>query len=312
MGSPEQATILTTKVRVPTQSENAFAEWQAKFNAKIAAFSGFVSLEISSPTGPHQTDWMINQRFYGIKNVLAWRESKEREELIDELKTLLIGNDPDAIQETEVKASDLLQGVVTEVFITQVSPGKDHAFLDLISKIHKVEAKFPGFRGVYVQSPSSTRGKNWITLLRFDTPENLDHWLTSPERKKVLNELNPLIASIESHRVISPYAGWFSSLSNKGDLPPVWKQSMLVLLALFPIVMLEIKFLIPFTQYFGSSLSTFIGNALSVTLIAWPMMPIAIRYLGWWLTSDHRWTTTRGIIVLFVLYALEVAVFWLF
>lgn len=310
---PEEATILSIKIRVRPDLKNAFADWQAKLNTVIAAFPGFVSLEILSPSQPDSIEWVVIQRFYSPECVKSWQASKEYKELIDELKVLLGNEGADSIQE-EQKAADKLKGGVTEVFITQVSRDKIKAFQTWVAKIHQVEAKFPGFRGVYLQSPGTGEGKNWITLLQFDTPENLDRWLASSERQKVLSESKSFISALESHRVVSSYGGWFSSVAKSGELPPVWKQTMIVLLVLFPIVVFELKYLSPLTAVFNSSVATFIGNAISVTLISWPMMPIAIWFLGWWLSpeGDKRLKTLLGTCVVGVLYLIEIALLWNF
>jgi antibiotic biosynthesis monooxygenase (ABM) superfamily enzyme len=113
--------------------------------------------------------------------------------------------------------------------------------------------------------------------------------------------------------MITPYAGWFSPIAKTGEIPAVWKQTMIVLLILFPIVMLELKYLSPWTSNLNPSLSTFIGNAISVSLIAWPMMPIAILFLGWWLSPkgfDIRRATIIGTCLLILLYLVEIAIFW--
>lgn len=307
----EKTTIITTKIRIRPAALSCFADWQAKLHSIIAAFPGFVSLEILSPIENLQPTWIIVQRFYDSNHVLAWRQSKERLDLMEELK-FLAEDRLDAIQEIESAASNV-QGNVTEVFVTEVSPDKENAYREWMAKIHQAEAQFPGFRGVYVQSPSHKQGKNWITLLQFDTPKNLDRWLSSSERKEVLGESELLVASLESHRLISPYAGWFASIAKNGKIPPVWKQTMIVLLVLFPIVMLELKFLPLLTANLNPSLGTFIGNAISVTLIAWPMMPIAIWFLGWWLSPKdemHHQATIVGTLILLFLYLIEVVIFW--
>lgn len=196
--------------------------------------------------------------------------------------------------------------LATEVFVTQVDPEKEEAFRAWIAKIHQAEATFPGFRGMYVQSP--VQGRNWITFLHFDTEENLERWLHSQERQKILLESQPLIVSLESHR-ISPYGGWFTSI----EKPSVWKQTMLVLLVLFPIVMLELKFLTPLTKGLNPSIATFIGNAISVALIAWPLMPLAISCLKWWLAPKiDRRTNIFGAGIIVAVYLLEIALFWNF
>ena len=88
---------------------------------------------------------------------------------------------------------------------------------------------------------------------------------------------------------------------------------MIVLLVLFPIVMLEIKFLSPLTSGLNPSLATFIGNAISVSLVSWPMIPIAIWFLEWWLSpqEDKRLQATLvGTGVVLLLYLLEIALLW--
>lgn len=306
----EDACIFT-KLRIRPESKSAFTDWQARFHAAIAAFPGFVSLEILSLEKPEICAWNLVERFANSDKITAWRLSETRLKLIDELKPLLIDDAKNAL--TEVHPDKFKeQEYVTEVFITEVSPDKVKAFREWIAKMHQVESKFPGFRGVYVQSPSSGN-KNWITFLQFDHSENLDRWLASPERHEVMQESGSLIKSLESHRVISPFAGWFASIAKEGEAPAVWKQTMIVLLVLYPIVMLELRFLNPLLTALNPSLGTFIGNAISVSLVSWPMVPIAIWFLGWWLSPPHERrlrNTIVGTLVVFLLYAIEIAAFW--
>lgn len=306
----DKATILTSKLLINPDCLNNFAAWQAKLNAAIALSPGFISLEILSPSPPEQPEWLLVQRFYTHKDVENWHQSEARHLLFDELNQYLVSSSKENIEETFSSAENM--GGITEVFVTQVSKENEKAYREWIAKIHQAEAKFPGFKGVYVQSPHHN-STNWITLLQFDTPENLDHWLTSTERQKVLGEAKSLITTLDSHRVISPYAGWFASIAKTGKLPPVWKQTMIVLLVLFPIVMLEFKYLSPVMANLNISLATFIGNAISVTLIAWPLMPIAIWFLGWWLAprpEKQLQATIAGTIILIFLYLVEIAIFW--
>ncbi len=307
---PEKATLLTIKIHLQPETVIEFSNWQEKLHGTIVNFPGFVSLEIRSTDLAHV--WTIVQRFNNFENLSAWRTSTERKDLVRELQPLLSQNETESIQESVSEISNS-QNHVTEVFVTQVSPGKENVYHEWISKIHKVEASFPGFRGVYVQSPSAEQGRNWITLLQFDTQENLDHWLSSPERAAILQESKPFIDSIENHRVISPYGGWFASVTQNGKVPSAWKQTMLVLLVLFPVVMLEMKYLSPLIANLNSSLATFIGNAISVTLIAWPLMPIALYFLGWWVNTkgnSQQRTTLLGTGLVLALYLLEILIFW--
>ncbi len=303
---------LLTKIEASPESKIAFANWQAQLHQAVVGLPGFLSLDITSATYNHALVWTLVQRFDTPAHLSQWRSSPTYQHLSDELGKLFEDLPPSSIQEKESEDSQL-EGGITEVFITEVSKEKEEEYRQWIAKMHAVEARFPGFKGVYVQSPGPSQGRNWITLLQFDTVENLDRWLFSSERQQVLNESKPLIASLESHRVASPYGGWFQSLAQAGEVPPVWKQTMIVLLVLFPIVMLELKYLTLLTGNLNPSLGTFIGNAISVALIAWPVMPVAIWFLGWWLSpygEKQREKTILGTGFIFALYLLEILLFW--
>ncbi|WP_228840652.1 antibiotic biosynthesis monooxygenase [Candidatus Protochlamydia phocaeensis] len=307
----DNGTMLLLNMHVHPQALAEFTAWLAKLNTLITASPGFISLEVLSPKEKGEL-WTVVQRFCDAESLSVWRSSKDYEELIAAVRELLADERLDAVQEKVVQAADL-QGGVTEVFVTQISPDQEDAFRKWVAKIHQVEAQFPGFRGMYIQSPRQIKGQNWVTFLQFDTTENLDRWLSSQERQAILEESKGFISLLESHRVISPYAGWFSSLVSTEGLPPVWKQTCVVLLVLFPIVMLELKFLSPLTRSLNSSVATFIGNAISVALISWPFMPIAIGFLGWWLSpkqGKQRSVSLMGTLVILILYMCEILLFW--
>lgn len=306
----QDKTINIIKVRIQPDQMDQFVNWQQEIHRLVATFPGFVSLEILSGEEGGKNTWSIVQRFSDFSSYQNWRNSKERQKLIDALKSYTLGPGQENIKEEEMSNQSILLGV-TEMFVTQVRPDKTEEFSEWVSKIHKVEATFPGFRGMYVKSPNKN-SRNWITFLQFDTPTHLDQWLASAERKAILDELQPLIASMEDHRVSSPFSGWFSNRLPNADAIPVWKQTMLILLVLFPIVMLELKFLSPNLKGFNLSFATFIGNAISVTLISWPFLPIAIQGLSWWLNPNTAtWKTNiLGTLFVLLLYAIEIIMFW--
>ncbi len=302
--------LLSLRARIQQNLKSDFVTWQTDLHKEMASFPGFVSLEILSPS-QQEAFWKFVLRFYDANALIKWKNSEKWAQLRARLEHLAI--DHDIIE--ELSAESNTQNGVTEVFITQVPANKSEIYREWTAKIHQIEVQFEGFKGVYVQSPSQEAGGNWITLLQFDTPEHLDRWLSSPQRKQLLEESTPLIGNLESHRVISPYANWFSGISKNHQLPAAWKQTMVILLVLFPIVMLQFKFLLKLTSGWDIALGTFFCNAMSVTLISWPLMPIAIRLLRWWLLPQELYRdiiNVIGIVLMLLLYAAEIWIFWSF
>ncbi len=198
-------------------------------------------------------------------------------------------------------------GEVTKIFVTKVDQAQVAEYKAWLDKIHKVESTFPGFQRVYVQAPIDNLQDTWITLLQFDTQKNLDSWLYSDVRKAFLSDAESIVSSLESHHVVAPFEGWFAK-----DAPhlSLWKQTMLVLLVLFPIVMLELKYLNPLLANLPYSVGIFIGNVLSVSLITWPGLPLCLKFLDWWLKPNNRFTNIAGTLFIIALYLVEIALFW--
>lgn len=309
MSAQLEQVILTMELRVPLGKLALFFDWQSKYHQKIVAFSGFISLEMSSLHSSSDSYEMI-QRFSNDETLKAWVQSPERQKMLEELHVLLEANE--GSYKEDISHLPQQQNGVTEVIVVQVERGYEEGFRQWIAKIHSVESGFPGFQKVYVQSPSCAGDESWVTLIQFDTVQNLDLWLASDERKKILGEAKQFIKRIESHRIVSSFAGWFGSDRGLMEVPPVWKQTMLVLLVLFPIVMLERQFLLPVLSGLNSSVATFISNLVSITLISWPMMPIMIRYLKWWLNpkeKNRRKSTVLGFFLILFFYFVEIIIF---
>lgn len=306
-----EQSILRSVLQIAAGSQSLFSDWQARYHERIVSFKGFISLEISRPTEGEDSVWEITQRFDRPDRLNAWVNSGDRHALMEELRSFGGEGKDVLVTERFSRLSEEEQGVV-EVIVTEVNPAYADAYRAWIGKIHAAESKFPGFRKVYIQSPSRKEGRSWVTFLQFDNARNLDRWLDSPERKEILQESESFVEKIESHRVVSSFAGWFADRSGLNAIPPVWKQTMLVLLVLFPIVMVELKYLSPLLTGFNSSVATFIGNAISVSLISWPMMPVCIRCLRWWLNpqgNNSGTITFFGTLFICLLYGFEVLLF---
>lgn len=304
MTDQKEPVTLITKISLKSVPDTDFFDWQAQFRAKIASAPGFMSLEISSPSNTKTC--MLNQRFRSKTALDHWKKSETYKTL---LQTLISAHLVDS--ETNVKEElNESQIGVTEVYVTDVQEDKIAAYQEWHKKIHRIESTFPGFQKVYIQAPNEQKENKWLTLLQFDTAENLEKWLKSPERNAILEESKDFVESRESHRLLSSFGGWFTDSSLIGT-PAKWKQTALVLLVLFPVIMLQFLYLTPHLSTLNLSIRTFIQNVITVVLLAWPLMPITIYALRWWLNSrSDRRIDLLGCLCMIALYLLEIGVFW--
>jgi antibiotic biosynthesis monooxygenase (ABM) superfamily enzyme len=302
--SPTNTAILLAKFQLRPDAENLFAEWQARALTHAAGFEGFLNSEITPSA--QGLAWNVLLRFADSARLEAWRTSETWHRLLEDAAPLLAEK---SSIEVEVKEGEGGSGVV-EVIITQVKPGKEAAYRDWETRIQQAQSKFPGYRGSYVQPPVSGE-LGWTTLMRFDTAEQLDRWLKSPERAALVKEAESLVDYAHLQRMGTSFPGWFPTDPKTGKGPPNWKAGMLVLLGLFPIVMLETRFLkLPVNP----SLGMFIGNSISVALTTYLTMPLFITVLHWWLfpksDASKIAVNAAGAALIFLLYAISVAALW--
>ena len=306
---PDVVTAVTT-VQVRQGEEGAFAGWLTQLNKTIATFPGHVSAVVIPPVPPLQADWVMVHRFQTIDELRAWMYSRERRKLLDESAALLLDEGTtNVIQGTssELSAHDM----VTEIITVSVKPGMERAYREWVDRIRQVEAGFAGYQGLQLQPPIPGLQDHWVSLLRFDTSSHLNAWLESNARRDALDEVEPFIEKREQ-QVASSFSGWFTFGNAPGRSVPSWKQSMIVLLTLFPIVMLERLYLNPRLDSLDSSVATFIGNALSVAATGFLLIPVANRAFEWWLLpapKDSARVEAAGIGLVLAGYALSIFVF---
>ena len=303
--------IATAKVR--PGKEDAFATWKAHHDTIIAKFPGFISSDIMPPD-EHSDAWTIVLNFKSPDLLTDWQQSKERGAVIAELLPLLTGGDIGEAMQRETPQAAQPGTNVTQVILSKIKPGMEDAYRAWAAKIQQAQSRYPGYRGMYLQPPSSSDG-HWTTLLRYDTAAHLEAWMAAPERAALLRESKAFIENEELMRLATSFPGWVPINPATGKGPPDWKTAMLVLLGLFPIVMLELRFLNPVLTRLGlhASLATFIGNALSVAATSFITMPLCVRWLGWWLFPSDASTfriTSKGVAILIVLFAVEILALW--
>jgi hypothetical protein len=303
--------IATARVRPGTDAE--FAAWKARHDLLVGKFPGFVSSGIIPPSHPGSNEWTIVLNFRSNEDLVVWQQSKERAHIIAEGGPLFEGEAfGEVVQVGE--SGDRPDSTVTEVIFSKIRPGQEDSYREWAARMQAAQAKYPGYLGTFHQPPEE-KGGLWTTIMRFDSPGHLEAWMNAPERKEMLSESEAVIEHEQLTRLATSFPGWVPIDPATGEGPPNWKAAMLVLLGLFPVVMLEMRFLNPILAELGlhTSLGTFIGNSISVALTSFLTMPWCVRWFGWWLFPkgpDASALTARGAGIISLLYAAEVIVLW--
>ncbi len=303
--------VLIVTAAVRPGSEEVFAAWQVAYSATASKSLGFISTDMVPPRKPGE-QWMIIVNFESEQFIAAWQRSAEHAEMVAK-STPILGEDGFHETISIDGAGSAPSADVTEVIFSKLRPGMAERYREWTGRIQAAQAKYPGYRGTYLQPPTGGNDGHWTTILRYDSSANLEAWMNAPERKSLLAETKEFIESEDFIRLKTAFPGWIPVDPVTGEAPPNWKAALLVLLGLFPIVMLEMKFLSPLLAGWGihASLGTFIGNSISVALTSFITMPLFVGWFGWWLFPKSNTTATmQGVGILAVLFALEVIALW--
>ncbi len=306
-------TVLIATARLRPGMDGKFDAWKVHHDTALGKARGFIGSDIIPPKTPGSNEWTIILNFQSHEDLVAWQQSPDRAALIAEGAPFFEdGQITEVVQSSDGKEES--GSNVTEVIFSKIKAGMEDTYREWTVRIQAAQAKYPGYRGMFLQPPAE-KGGLWTTIIRFDTVGQLEAWMNAPERKKLLAESKAFIEHEQLTRLATSFPGWVPIDPVTGKGPPDWKTAMLVLLGLFPVVMLELRFLSPILTKLGlhASLATFIGNSLSVAATSFITMPLFVRWFGWWLflkEGQGRHVTLKGIAVLAVLFAVEVLVLW--
>lgn len=269
---------------------------------------GFLNAEIIPPDHAEVREWLLVQRFRTAEQAESWRASTKRLDTLNRLAASVSG-----ITCSDDVSTSAPRGNVVTAIVTDVKPGKEAAYKEWETQVQAAQANAPGYRGAYLQPPLlGAKHAQWTTVLRFDTPDNLERWFHSDIRHKLVDAGNDLVKKVDFLKITGSFPGWFPSDAS-GEAIPNWKGAMLVLLGLFPIVMSEIKWLAPLLKPLNPAVGNILSLSLSVAGTSFVTMPLFIPLFKWWLLPGPEADSSvhiKGALAVLALYGLEILIMW--
>jgi antibiotic biosynthesis monooxygenase (ABM) superfamily enzyme len=192
-----------------------------------------------------------------------------------------------------------MRGVrASTVIVHHVPPEQTDSFLASEKEITSIARTFPGYQATEIYPPSPPSTQEWVVIVHFEDQATLQNWIDSPVRKECIDKLSKEVGKYELKMLPSGFGAWFAGLaiSSENGPPPGWKMAATVLLALYPIVMLLALTVGRLTSPLGLAISMLIGNALSISILQWGVMPIVTKLLKPWLTANKPQDRTRSIV----------------
>jgi antibiotic biosynthesis monooxygenase (ABM) superfamily enzyme len=180
-----------------------------------------------------------------------------------------------------------LQTPVTTVIQQRPKPEAVGRYEAWLKEIIPAAQQFCGHRGVNVIRPHG--GSDAYTIvLHFDEIDNLQRWLTSDVRKRLIEKVQPFLRAEENIEIKTGFEFWFTPPAGGKHAKP-YKQFLVTLSAIFPLTVIIPWLLQPvFTRLPVLALpivSQFMVGVIIVGLMTWAVMPYYTRLISRWLYS---------------------------
>jgi antibiotic biosynthesis monooxygenase (ABM) superfamily enzyme len=189
------------------------------------------------------------------------------------------------------------------VIVQRVPAAAAEWFLEWQRGVTACAEQFAGYRGTDVY-PAANGDDTSVVVLHFEDEKALGKWLDSPARVEWVQKLRAHVGDFEVQKLPGGFGPWFVGLRRGPEAPPPgWRMVLTVLLGLYPTVALLSIFPGKYTASLGMAVSLLIGNALSVAMLQWAVMPVLTRLFDRWLhaRADKQAGLVFGGVVLIVL-----------
>ncbi len=269
-------TVIVSRRVVPGR-EAEFEEWMRKIRDAAFLAPGHVASEYQPPGPSHPDEWTVVYRFEDAGSRAAWLESETRRALIAEGADLVLGEPVE-----QVLAVDSAAGQpVTAVASVRIRAGREAKYRALHQELIARLETFEGYLwSEYYEAVPGVQDDT-VIVFAFADRSSLDAWLVSDTRAEVLGQMEELLEGDRTLNVVGGFAGWFPS--DGGTPVKTWKQSAVVLLALFPTALVLTVLRERFLPDLPWAAAIFLGNLLGVVVLSWVLMPWLTRLLAPWL-----------------------------
>ncbi|MEV0598965.1 antibiotic biosynthesis monooxygenase [Streptomyces sp. NPDC050315] len=271
--TPRPTVVVSRRVR--SGDETAFEQWLHRLRRALERSPGFAACTITPPQALHPDTWVIVYQFADQPSLDAWRASPERLALVEESRAWLEG------RPSEHRLDEPGTERVTLLSAARLRPGAERAHHELHAQAVVAAQRLGGLSHAEVVPATAEGDEDTVALLTFDSRADLDRWLDSAPRRRILQEMEALTEGSRTVSVVGGFAGWFHPVGPSRTKR--WKQATVVCIGLVPlacVVTLARDAVLPSLPPVEASI---LSTVVNVAILTWGVMPWLTRLLGRWL-----------------------------
>ena len=174
----------------------------------------------------------------------------------------------------------------TVVVSHRLGEDKHAAYERWLQELEPICRAMPGFRAWQVVRPSPGSADTYTVVIRFDTREHLRQWMESPQRIRLVEELQPMFGKEDESVISSGLDFWFPRRAQT-PVPVRWKQALVTWSAIYPLAMGVPLLVVPALARLGlhpdHPLTMLVVTFVVVCLMVYVVMPHYTRLIRAWL-----------------------------
>ena len=229
------------------------------------------------------------------------------------MRPMLVGQDD--VHLVRDGGAGVLPAPVSVVISTRIKPGQEAAYRAWEQRIAAAQTKAPGFQGYRFEPPIPGVQDDWLAIAALrQRGQSPGLARLAGAAASCSKEAEPFTEEFHARIVRTGFEQWFPS-RRRGAAPPAWKQNMIVLLLLYPVVFLfgTLRADTAAVQRLGLpfAIALFVGNVVSVVLLNY-LVPWTSMRFSWWLrpAGPNPARTDAGSGARGALYAVMLVAFW--
>jgi antibiotic biosynthesis monooxygenase (ABM) superfamily enzyme len=179
-------------------------------------------------------------------------------------------------------------GPATLVLSRIVRPGHAEAFEAVLHRLAAEARTFPGHQGLTVLRPQPGGSLTYTVVAHFATVPDMDAWLASDVRARLIAEADEHAADGLRTRYLSGLEGWLAPPGGPVVLPSRWKIVVVSLVGIAPLLELVTYLLAPHLTALPVWGRPLIAASLIVPLMQYGVMPALTRLTRGLLYTDRE------------------------